>query len=225
MADSQRETPPSSRQSRGTDSNEREAPPRGDRRRSRSPHRERRNDKPRRKDAGFKWKDKRREEDGRQDRESGLQRGYRDHYRPRSRSRSPRRRSPRREDHDSERQKKSEDRLERQEKKEKKEKKPAPTNQQPMIIITVNDRLGTKKAIPCFATDSISTCTSADAFVTPTNLRLEDFKIIVASMIGRQPHEILLKRQGERPFKDQLTLQDYGVNNNVQLDLEVDTGD
>lgn len=54
---------------------------------------------------------------------------------------------------------------------------------------------------------------------------LEDFKIIVASMIGRQPHEILLKRQGERPFKDQLTLQDYGVSNNVQLDLEVDTGD
>ncbi len=53
----------------------------------------------------------------------------------------------------------------------------------------------------------------------------EDFKVIVASMIGRQPHEILLKRQGERPFKDQLTLQDYGVSNNVQLDLEVDTGD
>ena len=43
-------------------------------------------------------------------------------------------------------------------------------------------------------------------------------------MIGRRPHEILLKRQSERPFKDQLTLQDYGVSNNVQLDLEVDTG-
>ena len=77
-----------------------------------------------------------------------------------------------------------------------------------MIIVYVNDRLGTKKAIPCFATDPI-----------------KDFKVIVASMIGRQPHEILLKRQGERPFKDQLTLQDYGVSNNVQLDLEVDTGD
>lgn len=58
-----------------------------------------------------------------------------------------------------------------------------------------------------------------------TNKGVEDFKVIVASMIGRQPHEILLKRQGERPFKDQLTLQDYGVSNNVQLDLEVDTGD
>lgn len=77
-----------------------------------------------------------------------------------------------------------------------------------MIIVYVNDRLGTKKAIPCFATDPI-----------------KDFKVIVASMIGRRPHEILLKRQGERPFKDQLTLQDYGVSNGVQLDLEVDTGD
>jgi len=97
--------------------------------------------------------------------------------------------------------------------KERKEKpkKPVavtPTPTQPMIIVYVNDRLGTKKAIPCFATDPI-----------------KDFKVIVASMIGRQPHEILLKRQGERPFKDQLTLQDYGVSNNVQLDLEVDTGD
>jgi hypothetical protein len=77
-----------------------------------------------------------------------------------------------------------------------------------MIIVNVNDRLGTKKAIPCFPSDTVG-----------------QFKIIVASMIGRQPHEILLKRQGERPFKDILTLQDYGVSNNVQLDLEVDTGD
>ncbi len=43
--------------------------------------------------------------------------------------------------------------------------------------------------------------------------------------IGRQPHEILLKRQGERPFKDALTLEDYGVSSGVQLDLELDTGD
>ena len=80
--------------------------------------------------------------------------------------------------------------------------------QEPMILVTINDRLGTKKAIPCLASDSV-----------------RDFKKMVAMMIGRQPHEILLKRQGERPFKDQLTLQDYGVSNNVQLDLEVDTGD
>ena len=43
-------------------------------------------------------------------------------------------------------------------KKEKKEKKPpaiAPTGQ-PMIIVNVNDRLGTKAAIPCLASDPIS---------------------------------------------------------------------
>lgn len=53
----------------------------------------------------------------------------------------------------------------------------------------------------------------------------ELFKAQVAARIGRQPHEIMLKRQGERPFKDQLTLEDYGVSNGVQLDLELDTGD
>lgn len=53
----------------------------------------------------------------------------------------------------------------------------------------------------------------------------EAFKAMVAARIGRQPHEIMLKRQGERPFKDHLTLDDYGVSNGVQLDLELDTGD
>ena len=164
MSDSLRETPPSSRQSRGADSNERESPRRDDHRRSRSPRRDRREDKPRTKDAGFKWKEKRRGDDDRPDRDAGLQRGYRDHYRPRSRSRSPRPRSPRRaergrdrdHDHDRDRKKESEDKPERKEKKEKKERKPAPVPQQEMIIVTVNDRLGTKKAIPCFASDSIS---------------------------------------------------------------------
>lgn len=47
----------------------------------------------------------------------------------------------------------------------------------------------------------------------------ELFKAYVAARIGREAHEILLKRQGERPFKDQLTLEDYGVSNGVQLDL------
>lgn len=77
-----------------------------------------------------------------------------------------------------------------------------------MIIVHVNDRLGTKAAIPCFGSDPVGA-----------------FKVMVASRIGREPHEILLKRQGERPFKDHITLADYGVSNGVQLDLEVDTGD
>jgi len=31
----------------------------------------------------------------------------------------------------------------------------------------------------------------------------------VAARIGRQPHELLLKRQGQRPFKDMLTLAEH----------------
>lgn len=95
--------------------------------------------------------------------------------------------------------------------KPKKKKKPAvPTSasSEPMIIVNINDRLGTKAAIPCLASDSIKA-----------------FKAIVAAHIGRQPHEILIKRQGERPFKDALSLVDYGVSSGVQLDLEIDTGD
>lgn len=91
--------------------------------------------------------------------------------------------------------------------KPKKEKKPV-TSSEPMIIVNVNDRLGTKAAIPCLASDSVKA-----------------FKAMVAAQIGRQPHEIMIKRQGERPFKDVLTLEDYGVSNGVQLDLELDTGD
>jgi hypothetical protein len=100
------------------------------------------------------------------------------------------------------------------EKSEKKDKKDKPKKErpvapsEPMIIVNVNDRLGTKAAIPCLASDSVKA-----------------FKAIVAANIGRQPHEIMLKRQGERPFKDILTLADYGVSSGVQLDLEIDTGD
>ena len=126
----------------------------------------------------------------------------------RSRSRSPRRRDPFA----------SNDKQDstdipvadtKEEKKKKKDRKPkiAPTTE-PMIIVTVNDRLGTKASIPCLASDPI-----------------KSFKALVAAQIGREPHEIMLKRQGERPFKDNLTLEDYGVSNGVQLDLEVDTGD
>ncbi|TID26362.1 ubiquitin-like protein [Venturia nashicola] len=76
------------------------------------------------------------------------------------------------------------------------------------MIVTVNDRLGTKASVPCLPSDTVG-----------------DFKKIVAAQIGRKPHEIMLKRQSERPFKDFITLGDYGVSNGVQLDLELDTGD
>ncbi|MCJ1305095.1 hypothetical protein MMC08_007909 [Hypocenomyce scalaris] len=184
-------------------SRSRSPPPRREERRrsrSRSPRRRREDDRPKPRSGGFKWKEKRRDEDRRDgEDEKRLERGYRERDRPRARS--------------PDRQKPAEEATEPQStekpKKEKKEKKavPAPTGE-PMIIVHVNDRLGTKAAIPCLASDPIKL-----------------FKAQVAARIGREPHEIMLKRQGERPFKDQLTLEDYGVSNGVQLDLEVDTGD
>lgn len=78
----------------------------------------------------------------------------------------------------------------------------------PMIVVKINDRLGTTSKVPCLASDTVG-----------------DFKKMVAMRIGRKPHEIMLKRQSERPFKDFLTLEDYGVSDGVQLDLELDTGD
>ncbi|KAF2673364.1 ubiquitin-like protein [Microthyrium microscopicum] len=72
----------------------------------------------------------------------------------------------------------------------------------------MNDRLGTSARIPCLPTDTIG-----------------DFKKLLANQIGRKPHEIMLKRQGERPFRDFITLEDYSVTNGAQLDLELDTSD
>ncbi|KAJ5924486.1 hypothetical protein N7454_008317 [Penicillium verhagenii] len=199
----------------------------GDRSRSRSPNR-RDGDRSRpKKSGGFRWKEKRRDDDTRGE-ERRLDRGYRDRD---ERPRSPRRdrdndryrdrnqdqdRDRRRDDRDAPREdrntpREDQDRVEKKDKdkKEKKKKKPVlPQSSEPMIIVYVNDRLGTKAEIPCLASDPIKL-----------------FKAQVAARIGREPHEILLKRQGERPFKDQLTLEDYGVSNGVQLDLEVGTGD
>lgn len=204
------------------------------------------------KTVGFKWKQKRpHDNDSGQDRDSGtLERGYRNRsplresYRDRDKDRDNGR--PRRRDNDratdwkdkfgggdrgvdSYRPSRDDDRLREDEasppmdrskdaavsetpkgktEKKKKPKPVAPVSSEPMIVVNVNDRLGTKAAIPCLASDSI-----------------KSFKAMVAAKVGRAPHEILLKRQGERPFKDQLTLEDYGVSNGVQLDLELDTGD
>ncbi|KAL4795089.1 ubiquitin-related domain-containing protein [Aspergillus venezuelensis] len=142
------------------------------------------------------------------DRDGGRDGGRRrDWDRPRSRShdrREVRDRERPREDRDRPR----EDRKDRP-KKDKKPKQAAPPMAgEAMIIVHVNDRLGTKAAIPCLPSDTVG-----------------NFKALVAAHIGREPHEILLKRQGERPFKDFISLADYSIGNGVQLDLEVGTGD
>ncbi|KAE8445171.1 hypothetical protein EG329_013668 [Mollisiaceae sp. DMI_Dod_QoI] len=196
---------------------------RSSRQRSRSPRRreynDRREDRNRdRRDrrgggGGFKWKDTRRDTNNERD-EKRLERGYR------NRSRSPRRERP------TSKVASIEDKFgvadkfgpskktgaEKDDGMKPPERAPAAASSapagEPMIIVHVNDRLGTKAAIPCLASDPIKL-----------------FKAQVAARIGRKPHEILLKRQGERPFKDQLTLEDYGVGNGVQIDLEIDTGE
>lgn len=142
-----------------TDRQEHEKVNRRDRSRSRSPRRDNHNDRGRRKDKGFKWKVKRRDGDEPDSRDGGLRRGYRDHYRQRSRSRSrsrsPRRYSSKKHDEDDGVDKKKHKEKD-SEQKSKKLAPVAPTPSQPMILVYVNDRLGTKKAIPCFVTDSIS---------------------------------------------------------------------
>jgi hypothetical protein len=181
--------------------------------RSRSPARD--EPKPKKKLTGFKYKDKKpanNEDDRARDQDRSLNRGYRDRSPRRDsyRDRSPRRdRQAPKDDQPPTRPPAASTTEPKPTSKAPKSKKPkfvAPA--EPMIIVNINDRLGTKAAIPCLASDSIKA-----------------FKAIVAANIGRQPHEIMLKRQGERPFKDILTLADYGVSNGVQLDLEIDTGD
>ncbi|KAI1161257.1 ubiquitin-related domain-containing protein [Nemania serpens] len=168
---------------------------------------ERDRSKPKKSLGGFRYKEKRRdeEEDRDDNRRGGSYRGYRNLSPSLGRRRDDDRDEP----------------ASSSSKKPKKKSTETDTSKPPtrapaapvvrgeeMIIVHVNDRLGTKAAIPCFASD-----------------RIKEFKIMVAARIGREPHEILLKRQGQRPFKDILTLADYEISNGVQLDLEVDTGD
>ncbi len=129
------------------------SPNRQERRRSRSPGREGNRRRP--KEGGFKWKEKRGTDEREQNRngDSCLDRGYRDHYR----ARSPQRNSDQ-DDRDQQQSKKDTDPpRKKKERKEKKEKATAiPASGEAMIIVNVNDRLGTKAAIPCYASDPIS---------------------------------------------------------------------
>ncbi|KAF7586580.1 hypothetical protein BBP40_008654 [Aspergillus hancockii] len=172
-------------------------------------------ERPRKSEGGFRWKGKRRDGDSRHDAdERKLNRGYRERE-DRERSLRRDRDTYRHEDghKDSYRDRRRPEGDERggrdKKKKEKKQRKPVvPQSSEPMIIVHVNDRLGSKASIPCLASDPIKL-----------------FKAQVAARIGREPHEILLKRQGERPFKDFLTLADYSISSGSQLDLEVGTGE
>ena len=129
--------------------------------RSRSPRRNR--DSGRSKTSGgFRWKEKRRDDDREDDRR--LERGYRDRDQRRdwNREQEREREKPASGNRDREVGKpmKASDEAVGVEKpkKIKKEKQAAvpATSTEAMIIVNVNDRLGTKAAIPCLASDPIS---------------------------------------------------------------------
>ena len=137
----------------------------GHQERSRSPRR-RDHERPRKSGGGFRWKEKPRNDNDDERDNRRLDRGYREHEQPKPRS--PVRDSGRRDDVEakfgptrSDKPKAAEDKPEEQPEKEKKKKKKkvAPAIQptgEPMIIVNVNDRLGTKASIPCLASDPIS---------------------------------------------------------------------
>lgn len=108
---------------------------------------------------GFRWKEKGREDDNRRDRVDGqrLERGYREQERRRPRSPA---RDLQGEGTLGGKNSTEEKNSKTEEKKKKKKKEKAAQTIAPvedaMIIVNVNDRLGTKVAIPCLASDPIS---------------------------------------------------------------------
>ena len=159
---SRREERPRSRSRRGGYSSP-SSPPLRNQERSRSPRR-RDHERPRKSAGGFRWKEKPRNDNDEERDNRRLDRGYREHEPPKPRS--PVRDGGRIDDIEakfgpirSEKPKAAEDKPEERPEKEKKKKKAAPTIQptgEPMIIVNVNDRLGTKASIPCLASDPIS---------------------------------------------------------------------
>ncbi|KAG0177039.1 Ubiquitin-like 5 [Apophysomyces sp. BC1021] len=70
-----------------------------------------------------------------------------------------------------------------------------------LIELEVNDRLGKKVRVKCSPTDSVG-----------------DFKKLVAAQIGTDPNKIVLKKW-YKEYKDHITLQDYELNNGMNLEL------
>lgn len=72
----------------------------------------------------------------------------------------------------------------------------------------------------------LETLTNIQATKRKAHLKpIAEFKKIAAMYMGMRPETMMLKRQGQRPMKNFLTLEDYEVGNGASLDLEVDTGE
>jgi len=76
------------------------------------------------------------------------------------------------------------------------------------IGVFVNNHLGIRTEIQCSRSDTI-----------------REFKLLAAVYLGIRPGAMSLKRQGRRPLKDYLPLEEYEIEDGSSLDLEVETGD
>ncbi|ORY60040.1 ubiquitin-related domain-containing protein, partial [Pseudomassariella vexata] len=83
---------------------------------------------------------------------------------------------------------------------------PAAGPTEEIIEIFINNRLGAKHKISCMPSDTI-----------------KNIKLLFAANTGQNPNRMRLQRQGQKAFKDQMTLADYEISNGVQLDMEVGT--
>ncbi|EWC47901.1 ubiquitin-like protein 5 [Drechslerella stenobrocha 248] len=70
-----------------------------------------------------------------------------------------------------------------------------------MIEVTCNDRLGKKVRVKCEPDDTVG-----------------DFKMLLAAQIGTSHEKIVLKK-GYTVFKDHITLADYEIHNESNLEL------
>jgi hypothetical protein len=76
-----------------------------------------------------------------------------------------------------------------------------------MILVYLNDRTGTRTAVPCGPDDTVG-----------------QLKAVAAGLIGRRVDTIELSRQGMGKLNDKITLADYEIHNGVQLDLYTRSG-
>ncbi|KAL3234339.1 Ubiquitin-like modifier HUB1 [Nakaseomyces bracarensis] len=70
-----------------------------------------------------------------------------------------------------------------------------------MIEVVVNDRLGKKVRVKCLEEDTVG-----------------DFKKVLALLLGTQPTKLVLQKGGSI-LKDHITLYDYEINDNTNLEL------
>ena len=79
---------------------------------------------------------------------------------------------------------------------------------QEIMVVHLNNRLGRRITIQCIPKDTIKT-----------------LKILASWQSGIRPEAMMLKRQGQRALRDELTLEDYEIGNGSSVDLEIDTED